>query len=142
MLTDEERVVLHIIAPRGADFDGRALYSALQGSGFEKRRGDIFYCHGDEGEYMAVNALKPGTFPEEPDELRTRAIGLILRLSAADKPLAAFDEFLSLARYLNGQLDGRLCDSRRSSLTPQTVGYLRDEVQQYHIKHLKVRGNR
>lgn len=137
MLLEEELVVLHVMAPPGRGFEGPLLYDSLERAGFELRRGDIFYCLGREGEYMAINAVRPGTFPDEPDGFSTRAVGLILRLSKASRPLSAFDEFLMVADDLKGMLGGHLCDSNRSSLTPQTVTYLRDEVREYQVKHLK-----
>ncbi|GIX21218.1 MAG: hypothetical protein KatS3mg121_0001 [Gammaproteobacteria bacterium] len=136
MLLDETLVVLHILAPEGGAFDGETLYAALAEAGFDRRRGELFVCAAEHGEYLALNALKPGRFPAEPAGFATRAVGLVLPLAGSERPLAAFEDFLERARGLSDALGGRLCDARRSSLTRQTIGYLREEVQQYQLKHL------
>ena len=137
MLLDDELVVLHLLARQGKPFDGETLYSAFSSAGFKKSDNNIFSCQGNEGSYLAVNALKPGTFPEEAAELETKAIGLILRLSQTKQPLAAFDELLLCARFLQDKLDARLSDGQRSSLTLQTIHYLEEEIKVYQHKHRK-----
>lgn len=135
MLLDDELVVLHLLAREGQPFHGDMLYSALNEAGFKRLESDVFACRGHEGEYLAVNALKPGTFPVDSGEFATKAIGLILRLSQIKTPLAAFDELLLCARFLQDKLGARLCDAQRSSLTVQTIHYLQEEIKAYQHKH-------
>ena len=135
MLLEQELVVLNLFANDGDWFDGDTLYAALHNAGFDWNEDRLFHCRGQHGEYLALNALKPGTFPDQPAEFNTRAVALILQLSTVEKPVAAFDEFLGLARQLQSDLDARLCDGQRSSLTRQTISFLHDEVRQYQFKH-------
>jgi hypothetical protein len=135
MLLDQELVVLNLFAVSDRYFDGEGLYAALHNAGFAWQYDQMFHCHGLKGEYLALNALRPGTFPQEPADFGTHAVALILQLPKVSKPVEAFDEFLNLARQLQSDLEARLCDGQRSSLTNQTIAYLRDEVQQYQFKH-------
>lgn len=135
MLFDDELVLLHLLAPEGQHFDGQELYQVLSGAGFVKQPDKTFSCKGKEGSYLAVNAIKPGIFPDDPQQFETKAIALILRLSQVNAPLAAFDELLLCARYLQDRLQARLCDGQRSSLTVQTIHYLQEEIQAYQHKH-------
>ncbi|MBN1379356.1 MAG: hypothetical protein JXA04_08975 [Gammaproteobacteria bacterium] len=135
MLLDQELVVLNLFSATDQGFDGAELYAAFHNAGFSWKNDQLFHCQRLKGEYLALNALKPGTFPQEPVEFNTRAVALILQLSSVKKPVDAFDEFLMLARQLQQDLEARLCDGQRSSLTKQTIAYLHDEVQQYQFKH-------
>ena len=135
MLLEDDLVVLHLLAPSGQTFNGEILYRILNNVGFERLEQNIFTYRGQEGHYLAVNALKPGTFPEQAEQLQTKALALILRLSQVKAPLAAFDELLLCARFLQEKLDARLCDAQRSSLTVQTIHYLQEEIQAYQLKH-------
>jgi FtsZ-interacting cell division protein ZipA len=135
MLLDQELVVLNLFAVASRHFEGEGLYAALHNAGFAWQNDQLFHCQGMKGEYVALNALKPGTFPRSVADFGTHAIALILQLSKVDRPVEAFDEFLNLARQLQSDLEARLCDGQRSSLTNQTIAYLRDEVKQYQFKH-------
>ncbi len=135
MLLEQELVVLNLLADAGQQFLGKELYAALYNAGFLWKSGKVFHCQASKGEYIALNALKPGIFPEDAADFSTPAVALILQLPAVDDPVAAFDEFLSLAQQLQSDLQARLCDGQRSSLTGQTIAYLRDEVSQYQFKH-------
>ena len=135
MLLEQELVVLNLSADAGQQFLGNELYAALYNAGFLWKDDKIFHCQASKGEYIALNALKPGVFPEDAADFSTPAVALILQLPSVDDPVAAFDEFLNLARQLQSDLQARLCDGQRSSLTGQTIAYLRDEVSQYQFKH-------
>ncbi len=135
MLLDQDLVVLNLFAAASEQFEGSELYSAMQQAGFLWTNDQLFHCQAGKGEYIALNALKPGIFPEDPSGFGTRAIALILQLPAVDSPVDALDEFLGLAKQLQSVLGARLCDGQRSSLTGQTISYLRDEVLQYQFKH-------
>lgn len=135
MLMDQELVVLHLIAESTRSLEGSKLYQELHHNGFQLRQDGLFSCATANGKYLALNAIKPGYFPESPHEFSTKAVGLILRLSKVEQPLQAFDEFLAISRQLHTSMQAKLCDAQRSSLTNQTIAYLRDEVQQYSFKH-------
>lgn len=135
MLLDQELVVLNLFAVASRQFEGEGLYAALHNAGFAWQDDALFHCQGAKGEYLALNALKPGTFPHSATDFGTHAVALILQLSKVDRPVEAFDEFLNLARQLQSDMEARLCDGQRSSLTNQTIAYLRDEVKQYQFKH-------
>lgn len=135
MLLEQELVVLNLFAPSQQSFNGMELYAAMHNAGFVWQEDQLFHRNGSYGEYLALNALKPGTFPRKPVDFSTRVVALILQLPRVKSPVHAFDEFLKLAKQLQSDLDARLCDGQRSSLTGQTIAYLRDEVQRYQFKH-------
>lgn len=135
MLLEDELLVLYLLSRGGKTFSGPQLYPALYNAGFKLLDNKTFNLQGEEGNYLAINALKPGIFPEQADGFETMAIALILRLTKVTAPLAAFDEMLIVARFLQEKLAARLCDAQRSSLTVQTIHYLQEEIQTYQHQH-------
>lgn len=135
ILLDDDLVVLHAFAREPERIDGTELYALMEEYGYARGRHDIFYKRNSNGACMVANAFKPGTFPETPEEFKTRGVSLILQLSKTDRPMDSFEDILALAHAFQERLVCRLYDSQRSSLTRQTITYLHDEIQQYQFRH-------
>jgi FtsZ-interacting cell division protein ZipA len=134
VLLDGELVVLHAFAREPQKLRGFDLYLLMDEFRYVRGPLDVFYKIDSDDACLVANAFKPGTFPESPQDFETRGVSLVLQLAKTDSPLDMFDELLVLAHALQERLDCRLYDAQRSSLTGQTVTYLRDEIQQYQFR--------
>lgn len=134
VLLDGELVVLHAFAREPQKLRGVDLYLLMDEFGYIRGELDVFYKRDAGDACLVANAFKPGTFPESPQEFETRGVSLVLQLAKTDEPLNTFDALLELAHALQERLDCRLYDAQRSSLTGQTITYLRDEIQQYQFR--------
>ena len=126
-------LVLNLLAAQ--NFVGKDMYQALIQHGFQRNAQGVFANETEHGTLLAVNALKPGVFPEEAAAIETNAIALILDLNDSQQPSALFEDLINIAQQLQNSLGARLCDAQRSSVTTQTLQYLRDAIQQYQLQH-------
>lgn len=132
-----EVIVVHLIAHRGAPFDGSALLRMLLEAGLRYGRMNIFHRHVsveevDELQFSMANAVEPGTFDLDTMEDKTFAgVTFFLKLPGPTDAIGALDKMLSICQRLAAELDGELKDEQHSVLTPQTMEHLRQRVQEF-----------
>ncbi len=132
-----EVIVVHLIAHRGAPFEGSALLRMLLEAGLRYGRMNIFHRHvsvqgADELQFSMANAVEPGTFDLDTMEDKTFAgVTFFLKLPGPTDAIGALDRMLSICQRLASELDGELKDEQHSVLTPQTMEHLRQRVQEF-----------
>ncbi|MBQ25108.1 cell division protein ZipA [Alcanivorax sp.] len=132
-----EVIVVHLIAHRGAPFEGSALLRMLLEAGLRYGRMNIFHRHvsvqdADELQFSMANAVEPGTFDLDTMEDKTFAgVTFFLKLPGPTDAIGALDKMLSICQRLAAELDGELKDEQHSVLTPQTMEHLRQRVQEF-----------
>lgn len=133
-------IALNVMAPPGQPFTGREVIAAARAQGLEPGAMDIFHLYPPHRQdarpiLSLANAVEPGTLdPEEADVLLTPGLLLFMRLPGPVDGRDAFEMLLEHARRLADTLGGELCDERRSVLTPQTVGHLREQIESWRFK--------
>ena len=79
--------------------------------------------------FSVANVLAPGTFePAGMDALSSPGIAMFMRLPGPEHPADAFQQMLDAAKSLAQELDGKVCDESRSTLTPQSINHLRERI--------------
>jgi len=143
---EDKIIVLNVMAPEGAVFDGRALVEILESNGLRHGEHGIFHRTletrtGTIALYSVANIVKPGWFDlDSIDEFTTPGVALFLQLPGPFDGLAAFEQMLQTARRLAGELGGHLLDGRRCDLTQQSIEHLREELLEYRRRaHLAAR---
>jgi cell division protein ZipA len=143
----EKIVVVYVTAPAGTRFPGPALVDALAAA--DLRFGDMNIFHryvdtpqGPQALFSAANLVEPGWFDlDRMETFESPGLTLFLRLPGPIEPVRAFDALVACAEQLKQTLNGELRDGTRSVLSKQTVGHLREEVQEFARK-IGVTGSR
>lgn len=143
-VTGEQKViVLNVAATDGRQFGGVELAEALQA--VNMRLGDHGIYHrtldtrnGPMSLFSAANILKPGTLKdEELEQIHSPGVAMFLQLPGPYDGLAAFEQMLEAGRRIAEQLDVKLLDGRRCTLTNQAVEAIREELREYRrLAHL------
>jgi len=128
-------LVLTVMAPPGAPFEGKRLTSAFTGFDLEHGRMGLFHHfagrQSDDAPpvFSVANVLEPGTFDvENLDRLKTEGICLFMQVPGPIDGPIAFDLMVDIGAKLARELGGQLRDSRRSSLTGQGIAQMREQV--------------
>jgi cell division protein ZipA len=125
---------LLVLAPPGVPFRGQMLLGALAVARMEY--GDMQIFHRTEpvnGKqkvlFSAANIREPGTFdPAAMEHFTTEGLALFMQVSPGVDAVWAFEAMVSAGRSLADSLSGTLCDARRSVLTRQAIGHMREQV--------------
>ena len=132
---EELHVVMTVMARSGESFSGDALRHAFERADLYHGDMNIFHRHEEPGDhrtptlFSAANVLAPCHFePAGMDVLSSPGIAMFMRLPGPDSPVDAFQQMLDAARAVAEDLDGRLCDETRSTLTPQSINHLRERI--------------
>jgi cell division protein ZipA len=134
--SDEElHIVMTVMARTGEWFSGDALRHALERAELYHGDMNIFHRHEQPRDpssptlFSVANVLAPGYFePERMDTLTSPGIAMFMRLPGPERPVDAFQQMLDAAKTVAEDLDGRLCDESRSTLTPQSINHLRERI--------------
>jgi len=133
-----QKLVALRLVPRGPDpIAGAALRAALDGEGLRFGRYSIYHWQRADGRaiYSVASLVEPGSFDAARiDEQHFPGISLFAVFPGPLPAPDAFDEMLAAARRLAGHLGCVLQDERGSSLTPQAVLGLREEL--VHFEHV------
>jgi cell division protein ZipA len=133
-------VVLNVIAGEDRAFAGPAVRDAVERSGFEYGEWQIFHyyspAHGDAPPLFSLaNMVKPGSFElENMDAMSTAGLSLFMVPAGAEDDVAAFDTMLAKSRQLAADLGGEVRDARRSVLTRQAIGHIREQLNEWSCK--------
>lgn len=142
----EEIIVMHILAAKGAVFDGGLLHKLLINCDCRLNKHKFFQryekAHGKGSvQFSLVNAREPGIFPyDDFSQFSTDALTLFMQLPGPAEPLDAFDAMVELAHYLTQNLQGRLNDEFHSTMTEQTLAHERQRICDYLQRKLKDHG--
>lgn len=140
---DEKVVVLNVAATDGRLFGGDVLVDVLESVGMRYGEHAIYHRiletrKGQVALFSAANILRPGTFePERLSEIESPGVALFLQLPGPYDGLVAFEQMLETARRIASQLDLKLLDERRCTLTNQAIEHIREELREYRrLTHL------
>lgn len=125
---------LLVTAPTSVPFRGPVLLGALAMAKLEF--GDMQIFHRTEMVdsrerilFSLANIREPGTFDLSAiDDFTTEGLALFMQVPCGVDAVRAFDAMIESARILADNLDGHICDARRSALTQQTIHHMREEV--------------
>ncbi|MDD9892868.1 MAG: cell division protein ZipA C-terminal FtsZ-binding domain-containing protein [Gammaproteobacteria bacterium] len=128
-------IVLHVLAPHGATFDGLDLRAALIAEGLVLGK-DGFFGRRDERnsciKWRVANMLKPGTFDVASFEsMQTPGLTLFMAMPGPFSFLDAYDDLVATGQRLTERLGGTLADERRHRLNDQTIAHEREAVIEY-----------
>ena len=134
--TPDKIVALRMMSRDSAGFVGDQLVLALREAGLRHGRYGIFHRHDDEAAgnvlFSVASLLEPGSFDLSGlTEARFPGVSIFMALPGEADPVQAFDQMLSTARLLAGQLEGDLLDEQGSTLSIQRQRFMREEVLQY-----------
>lgn len=136
----EELLVIHVLAQKGAQFEGQELVSALRAQGL--RYGDMSIFHRVEPTtkahlYSVANVVEPGTFDlADLDNMRSPGMSFFLQLPGPDDAGAAFADMLSASREVAVALDGEQRDEQMSLLTGQATEHMRQRIADFTRRRL------
>lgn len=138
-------IVLNVMAKSGHWFSGPDVLEALHDNGMQHGEMMIFHRYPDntakqQPVFSLANTVEPGNFNLDTiDQLQTPGLSLFMQLPG---PLAARDAFelmLRIGRNLTEQLGGNLCDERRSVLTLQTIGHIKEQIESFLFRQKMAR---
>lgn len=130
-------IVLHVMAKKGQQFDGKALLEALLANNLRFGSMNIFHRHeNSDGSgpvlFSAANSLNPGTFDlAKMEQFETPGVTIFMALSGLKNPLDAYRELIRTAQNIARTLDGGVQDETRSVLTKQTIEHYRQQIIEY-----------
>jgi len=133
-------VVLNLMAGENQAFTGGAVRNAVEGLGFEYGDWRIFHYYSHAGAdapplFSLANMVKPGHFDlDHLDELNTAGLSLFMVPAGEGDDIAAFDAMLDTTRRLAEMLGGEVRDARRSVLTRQAIGHIREQLNEWRCK--------
>jgi len=124
-LTNDDLMVVHVLAKSDHGFQGHELLQVMLMCGLRYGEMQIFHCYEDMNEedsvlFSVASATEPGTF--NLDTIASMSCkGLILFLNLCDckKPYKALSKMLSVAEQLAEELDGDAMDDQFKLLTDE-----------------------
>lgn len=136
----EDLILIHLIAPRGARFEGNELFDALREQGLKFTDRSIFQREDPmlkSAIYSVANALQPGFFDlSNMDAMRTPGVTFFLQLPGPEDPAAALEEMLQAAQNVAHTLGGLLLDDEKNRLTRQIANHMKQRVSDFTLKRL------
>ncbi|MGM0475890.1 MAG: cell division protein ZipA [Pseudomonadota bacterium] len=140
-------LALFVMAPEGSVFPGDALGELLRDAGLQFGDMDIYHWFQQmeagppEAVFSVASMVEPGTLERTGDpDFHTPGLALFLRLPGPAPGGEAFEAMLATGRRLADGLGGELKDERRSTLTQQTIGHIRDRVREHALRQHTGRG--
>ncbi len=138
----EKILVLHVVAPRNRPFTGVALGAALRRAGLGLGEMSIYHYR-EEGDppdgdplFSAANMVAPGTLSDDDlADMMTPGVTLFLQLHACERPQRGFEVLLETAHVLARDLGGRVLDAQQSTATNQTLAHMREDMNQWLLRH-------
>ena len=139
----EELLVINLIAPRNAPFQGNDLVNALRAQGL--RYGDMSIFHRITPTtkaklFSVANIVEPGTFDlADLDTMSSPGMSFFLQLPGPDHALDAFEDMVTTARNISTQLGGEVRDESLNLLTRQTEQHMRQRISDFARRRLSMR---
>ncbi|SFC93390.1 cell division protein ZipA [Thiohalospira halophila DSM 15071] len=143
---DDLILALFVTAPEGSAFPGSALATALGEAGLRFGSMEIFHWYhagggaGEEPVFSVASMVEPGTLEKLDETFATPGLAFFCQLPGPRPGMESLEAMLAAARRVAYDLGGELLDERRSTLTDQTVGHLRDRVREHELHLRTARG--
>lgn len=140
LVAPEEVIVINVMAPEHAYFEGAALLEILTEQNLRFGDMDIFHRHAEDngsGEvlFSLANIVKPGTFDlGSIEEFTTPGVSLFLMLPLKGDSVAAFGLMARTVKAIAQSLGGEIKDENRSVMTQQTFEHCRQRVIEFERK--------
>ncbi len=134
---EDKVVALSVMAPSNAPYPVTALTSVLEAAGLQRTEQSIFRRGLDTQEgtialFSVANIIEPGTFADDPKpEDTVPGVALIMQLPGPFDGLTTFEQMLSVAQRIAGDLGGHVLDVRRCDLTHQAIEHIREDLLEY-----------
>jgi len=142
------KIVQLNIVPHEGLFYGDDILCVIHEVGLEYGEMGIYHYYDEEADdpqvlFSMANMVEPGTFPlDDMDEFSTPGLTIFTRLPGPRDGLSIFSDMLYTAEQLATILDGELRDEAHSALSKQTIGHIREEIQEHHRQLQLVRSSR
>ena len=125
---DDDFLVIHLLAPRGATFNGEELVCALRAQDLRFGEMDIFHridAVTEETVFSVVRAVEPGSFDLTCiEDCASPGVMAFLRLSSQRDAQEALEDMMHTAEAMANDLGGELLDEHRKPFTALAVeGY-------------------
>ncbi|MDY6941927.1 MAG: cell division protein ZipA C-terminal FtsZ-binding domain-containing protein [Pseudomonadota bacterium] len=122
-------VVFYVVAPRGEEFLGTEVLQALSAQGLVLGEDRTFhrYVSPDRTQgslFRVANAMEPGAFPENVEDLVTPGLAFFAVLPAIKPTYVVVRELFTAAEAVSRGLHGRLLGDDREPVTPEKVQQL------------------
>ena len=136
-------ISMRIVGKDGKDFAAEDVVLTLRGVGLQHGKFGIFHrMPDDESEdavFSVANLTEPGTF-DLSDLAGKRFAGLsfFMLRPGPGRGVDAFDKMVEVARAVAITLQGELLDGDGSTLSIQRERFMREDLIQYELKHLKL----
>lgn len=130
----EELVIIHIMAPDGAQLAGSELLELLLRAGLRFGPMDIFHYRNSKGqlEFSLANCVQPGTLdPDGMAEMTTPGVTLFMQLPQRADLLTSFDHMVEMGQFLAQHLGADMLDENHSTVTPQRVEHYRERLRNF-----------
>jgi cell division protein ZipA len=133
-------VVLNVMTNGDQLFSGQAVRDAVTRSGFEYGDWQIFHYYSPAHVnapplFSLANMVKPGSFDlERMSDMTTAGLSLFMVPAGEDEDIVTFDTMLAKTRQLAEALGGEVRDARRSVLTRQAIGLIREQLNEWRHK--------
>ena len=141
-ISDDEVIILHLMAEQGRVFQGDDLLKALIDNGLRYGSLKIFHRHEREdgsGDvlFSMANSVNPGTFElNAMGEFQTPGVTFMMVLADSEDPLGTFDLMLECIHGVNSAIGGELKDQQRSALSQQTAEHYRQRIMDFNRRRL------
>ena len=133
-------VVLNVMAGEDRVFSGRTVRDILASTGFEYGEWQIFHYYSpayvdNPPLFSLANMIKPGNFDlDQMEDMNTAGLSLFMVPAGEEDDIVTFDTMLAKTRRLAEELGGEVRDARRSVLTRQAIGQIREQLNEWRCK--------
>ncbi len=130
---DDLIIALTLLAPVNEAYSGNAIQAAAREAELVLSAHKVYQCLVAEENSVAIfslaSLLEPGSLDFSGEEdAAVPGLCLMLRLPGPLTGTEAFEKMLACGQGLATRLGGTLCNERRSSLTPQYLNHLREQI--------------
>ena len=140
--TPQKVISLRIVGKGGADFAAEEVVLTLRGVGLLHGKFGIFHRMSDDEDealFSVANLTEPGTFDlADLKERRFAGLSFFMLRPGPGRGVDAFDKMVEMARAVAITLQGELLDGDGSTLSIQRERFMREDLIQYELKHLKL----
>ena len=133
----QDILVLHVMASSKEGFAGEDLLHILLACDCRFGEMNIFHRYESENargkiQFSIVNVVEPGVFKlNDIKNFSTPGVSFFLRLPGPKDPMDAFNCMVETAQCLVRNLDGKLTDEGRSTVTEQTLEHYRQRIRDF-----------
>ena len=132
-------VVLHVMSEDGEPMPGPRVQSALARAGLRFGQMGVYHHygvdhHGDVSApvFSVARAIEPGTFVEHDEaSYATPGVTLFMSLPGVQDGAVILELMFAAAQSLARDLNAKVLDDQRSSLSAQVLNHLRDRVNDF-----------